>query len=67
VRSRCDRHIIEHDVKETDMTKYINPQSLAFTPDGKKAYIVCGAEDQAVVIDAENHEIKTTIALDLGG
>jgi len=41
---------------------------LAFTPDGKKVYGICGGlEDSAFVFTTEKHVLKKTIALDIGG
>ncbi|MDQ7823723.1 MAG: hypothetical protein RDV48_13070 [Candidatus Eremiobacteraeota bacterium] len=41
---------------------------LAYTPDGKKVYGICGGlQDSAFVFDAEKHVLKKVIALDVGG
>ena len=44
-----------------------SPASLAFTPDGKKVYVICGSDDIAVPINVSNHQIGQSIRLDLGG
>lgn len=43
------------------------PTGVAFTPDGKKAYAICGASDAATPIDAASHKLGKGIALKLGG
>ncbi len=54
-------------IKKIDFSKYQGARSVAFTPNGRKAYIVCGTEDQAIVLDGQAHKIIKTIKLDLGG
>lgn len=46
---------------------YGGPSAVAFTPDGKKAYAICGKIDSATPIDVTKHEPLTPIALDVGG
>lgn len=43
------------------------PSGVAFTPDGKKAYAICGASDAATPIDAVGHKLGKPIPLKLGG
>lgn len=43
------------------------PKAIAFTPDSKKAYAICGVRDDATVIDAQRHKIIKRIPLKLGG
>lgn len=43
------------------------PKAVAFTPDSKKAYAICGTRDDATVIDAQEHKIIKKIPLKLGG
>jgi len=43
------------------------PKAVAFTPDGTKAYTICGASDLAVPIKVAGHTRMKGIPLDLGG
>lgn len=43
------------------------PKALAFTPDGGKAYTICGATDSATPIDVATYTLGKPIPLDLGG
>lgn len=43
------------------------PKAVAFTPDSKKAYAICGVKDDLTVIDAQKHEIIKKMPLKLGG
>lgn len=54
-------------IKEIEFELGSGPKAIAFTPDGKKAYAVCGAKDDATAINADKHEIITRIPLGLGG
>lgn len=42
-------------------------KDIAFTPDGKKVYAICGATDQATPIDVATHTARRGIPLGLGG
>ncbi len=44
-----------------------SPSLVAFTPDGKKAYAICGVSDSATPIDVADHEPGEPIFLDIGG
>lgn len=43
------------------------PKAVAFTPDRKKAYAICGVKDSAYVVDAKKHKILKKVPLGLGG
>lgn len=50
-----------------DFGQYPAARAVSFTPDGKKAYVVCGQNDAAAVLDGQTHQIVKTIPLDIGG
>ncbi len=53
--------------QEIEFDQGSGPKAVAFTPDGKKAYAICGARDAAYVIDAKKHKILKKVTLGLGG
>jgi YVTN family beta-propeller protein len=54
-------------VSEIKFDQGSGPKAVAFTPDMKKAYAICGARDDAIVINAQTHKIIKRIPLGLGG
>jgi YVTN family beta-propeller protein len=52
---------------EIEFDQGSGPKAVAFTPDMKKAYAICGASDSAYVVDAKKHKILRKIPLGLGG
>jgi YVTN family beta-propeller protein len=54
-------------IKRMEFADKSGPSGVAFTPDGKKAYAICGASDSATPIDAVNHRLGKGIVLKLGG
>lgn len=54
-------------IKRMPFEKGSAPKGVAFTPDGSKAYAICGARDTATPIDVATHRMKAPIDLDLGG
>ena len=52
---------------EIEFDQGSGPKAVTFTPNGEKAYTICGARDQALVVDAKKHEIIKKIPLGLGG
>jgi YVTN family beta-propeller protein len=55
---------ITHEIK---FDQGSGPKAVAFTPDMKKAYAICGARDSAYVVDAKKHKILKKVPLGLGG
>lgn len=53
--------------KKLPFSRSSGPKAVAFTPDGKKAYTICGATDIATPIDVTTHRLGKAIALGLGG
>lgn len=54
-------------IKEIKFDQGSGPKAVAFTPDMKKAYTICGARDDAIVLNARTHKIIKRIPLGLGG
>jgi YVTN family beta-propeller protein len=54
-------------VKRMKFANNSGPSGVAFTPDGKKAYAICGASDDATPIDTAALRLGKGIDLDLGG
>lgn len=54
-------------VKRMKFADRSGPTGVAFTPDGKKAYAICGASDDATPIDTAALRLGKGIDLDLGG
>jgi YVTN family beta-propeller protein len=54
-------------VKRMKFADNTGPSGVAFTPDGKKAYAICGASDAATPIDVAALRLGKGIPLDLGG
>jgi YVTN family beta-propeller protein len=54
-------------VKRMKFADRSGPTGVAFTPDGKKAYAICGASDSATPIDVAALRLGKGIVLGLGG
>lgn len=54
-------------MKLIEFKEGIGFKSIAFTPDGRKAYVICGVLDDAIVLDAQKREVTGEIKINLGG